>query len=92
MNSQFNITTWKHNSSVNADTSRQISQINPKYAYDFGAGDGYYGKLIKHLYPNCFVVGVEVEKSYNEKFSLNSYYDIVINETIVTLIESINHS
>ena len=69
------IHTCKHDNSVNNDTMRQISTIMPKKIVDFGAGDGFYGKLLKYLLPECCVVGVEIETSYPEKFGLANIYD-----------------
>lgn len=69
------IHTCKHNNSVNDDTMRQINVISPKKAVDFGAGDGFYGKLLKYLLPKCHTVGVEIEKSYPKKFGLMDIYD-----------------
>lgn len=72
------IYTRKHNNSVNDDTMRQINTIAPQKAIDFGVGDGFYGKLLKYLLPTCYTVGIEMEKSYIEKFGLMEIYDELI--------------
>ena len=84
--------TWKHNSAVNKDTARQIASIYPYFAYDFGAGDGFYGKLIRSVCPECATVGIEIEKSYLDKFKLNFHYDSVIMEDIRVFIDRADDS
>jgi len=84
------IQTWKHNTSVNRDTLRQIIMINPKTVVDVGAGDGFYCKLIKRFIPNCQVTAIEKNKIYPEKFNLASIYDSVINDDIVTAIKNLS--
>jgi SAM-dependent methyltransferase len=96
MNKKFNnlqfpsqIGTFKHNQSVNLDVLRQLLTIHPACVFDFGCGDGFYGKLVKLLYPDTFVTGIEIEKTYINEFKLNNIYDEVYNEDMTSVITSI---
>ena len=84
------IHTWKHNKCVNNDTMRQINKIAPKKVIDFGAGDGFYGKLLKYLSSTCYVTGIEMEPSYVERFGLNAIYDELIVSDLVYVIDTIS--
>jgi len=84
-----NIQTWKHNHTVNLDTYRQILMIRPKTFVDVGAGDGFYGKLIKRLFPECKTLAIEKNRVYSEQFELNKIYDKLWNEDIITAIDKL---
>ena len=92
MNLDFpeHINTCKHNNSVNDDTMRQINIIAPKKIVDFGAGDGFYGKLLKYLLPQCHTTGVEIEKSYPAEFGLVEIYDDLFVCSLEDFIDSIS--
>jgi len=83
------IQTWKHNHTVNLDTYRQILMIRPKTFVDVGAGDGFYGKLIKRLFPDCKTLAIEKNNVYPEQFELNKIYDELWNEDIITAINKL---
>ena len=85
------IQTWKHNSSVNLDTLRQIIMIQPRTFVDVGAGDGFYGKLVKRFFPICYAIAIEKNKAYLAKFNLASIYDKVIHDDIIEAIEKIDN-
>lgn len=84
------IQTWKHNKSVNDDTMRQMIEISPQKIIDFGAGDGFYSKLLKYLFSTCYVVGVEAESSYPKKFGLYDLYDELIIDRLENFIDRLN--
>ena len=86
------IHTWKHNGAVNEDTVRQTKMIAPQKAIDFGAGDGFYGKLVKYLFPECYIIGVEMETSYVGKFGLNGVYDLMVVGDLVKLLDKLGSS
>jgi len=82
-----NIKTWKHNSAVNEDTMRQLLELKPKQIVDVGAGDGFYGKLIKYCLPETFVCAVEKRKDYILQWKLEEIYNKVLNEDIIKAID-----
>ena len=61
--------------------------IRPSRVIDFGAGDGFYGKLLKYVNKQCYVLGVEKEASYIKKFRLKSIYDELIHEDLIKIID-----
>ena len=61
--------------------------IMPKTFVDVGAGDGFYGKLIKRTIPECKTLAIEKNNVYLEKFELNKIYDELWNEDIITAID-----
>lgn len=83
------IYTWKHNKSVGEDTMRQIKELSPNKVIDFGAGDGFYCKLLKYINPAIEVVGVEAESSYSEKFGLLELYDRLVIGNLENFINGI---
>lgn len=86
MNIPSYIHTWKHNSSVNDITVEQLLKIKPKNVFDVGAGDGFYGKLLKHLFNNVNVVGIEKNLIYVCEFGLYEIYDALMGDDIVNII------
>ena len=83
------IQTLKHNSAVNQITISEILQVNPTKIIDFGAGDGFYGKLMKFLLPECHRTGVEVNGDYVEKFGLTPCYDELIISNLVDVLDKL---
>ena len=54
-----------------------IKYLRPKRVLDVGAGAGKYGSMIRELYPDTYLIGIEVESSYISKFNLHSVYDVI---------------
>lgn len=90
MNWPDNLQTWKHNSAVNEDTMRQLEMLSPLTIIDVGAGDGFYGKLVKYLFPKSVVVGVEKRQSYVVDFNLGKIYDKIIVDDVINVIDSLS--
>jgi hypothetical protein len=85
------IHTWKHNSSVNEISSEQLSSLSEIVnIVDFGAGDGFWGKLSRYIFKESIITGVELEPSYIHKFNLEAVYDTIINDNILTVSETIS--
>lgn len=84
------IETLKHNKSVNEDTMRQLLELKPNKIVDVGAGDGFYGKLIKYLLPEAFVLAVEKRGDYISQWELDKIYDEVINDDIINVVDELN--
>ena len=70
--------TKKHNPWVNSFTMDQLKRFSPKIMYDIGCGDGYYGKLIKHIFPNTHVTGIDVNPKWTNYCKHLSEYDRVV--------------
>lgn len=86
-----NIKTWKHNPVINEDAYKIIKNIkNIKTVVDFGAGDGFWGKLCKYINSAYNITGVELESSYIEKNNLSQIYDRVINDSIVNVADKLS--
>lgn len=49
---------------------------------DVGSGAGKYGKMIRNIYPDANIIGVESDKSYIKEFSLRDIYSKVHHESI----------
>jgi len=79
--------TWKHNSWVNEFSINQIKDINPKIIYDVGVGDGYWGELVDFLLSNIKVFGVELNLRWVKDSIM--YYDDIIHDSIVNVIDNI---
>lgn len=65
-----------------------IKVIQPKTFFDFGAGAGKYGELVKSVAPFIKTIAVEIEQDYINKFSLKLKYDEVLNASVLDLINS----
>ena len=89
MNFPEYIQTYKHNNVVNVDTLRQITIASPKIFVDVGAGDGFYGKLIKYYDVSIQSYAVEKTEKYIEMFKLHDIYDIVYMDDIKNLINTL---
>lgn len=72
------IHTWKHNAVVDEDTLLTLKSLSFEKVVDVGCGDGFYGKLIKGLRDNVFVIGIEKNPIYKDKFELENFYDILL--------------
>ncbi|MEY2703235.1 MAG: hypothetical protein RLY43_1873 [Bacteroidota bacterium] len=84
------IQTYKHDSSVNEDCIRQINFVKScNSVFDIGAGDGFWGKLVKHLKPESCVIGIELCSEYIVNNHLNNYYNAIINESVVDISDKI---
>ena len=86
--------TTKHNPTVDEITLRQIVKICPSSVLDVGCGDGFYGSVVKQVFPFAYVAGMDLNPKwvdyckdlevYDEvfEFDLSTYdfgtYDLVI--------------
>jgi trans-aconitate methyltransferase len=73
--------TWKHNNWVNSYTIEQIKEIKPLVVYDAGVGDGFYGQLIRYMYPETpiHLVGIELNSKWlNHCQQLNIYTQLYL--------------
>src|SRR5438045_1152060 len=61
---------------------------NYKYYFDIGCGAGKYGKMIKKIKPNSFVLGIECEQSYIKKYETEKFYDELVNDKIENFIHA----
>lgn len=84
------IYTWKHNSSVNDITVKQLLRIKPKNVFDIGVGDGFYGKLLCYLFDDINVIGIEKNPIYIGEFDLKKVYNVIIIDDIMNVISKIN--
>lgn len=53
-----------------------------KTAIDFGAGAGYYGRMIKEIQPKIKTIAMEIWRPYIDRFRLKELYDEVIFDDI----------
>lgn len=51
-----------------------IEWISPRRALDVGCGAGKVGRMLRQHAPECVRVGIEIESSYVERFSLRELY------------------
>ncbi len=85
------ISTWKHNPCINNDAYKILSNLhNIKNIVDFGCGDGFWGKLSKYIFPNCFIEGVELERSYIINNKLDEIYDKIYNNDIIDMCDKLS--
>lgn len=54
---------------------------------DIGSGAGKYGKLIRNLFPDANIIGVEAEKKYIKEFKLKDTYNNIYHEYIENFID-----
>ncbi len=54
---------------------------------DIGSGAGKYGKIIRSIYPNANIIGIEADKSYIKEFKLKDLYSKVYHEYIEHFID-----
>jgi predicted TPR repeat methyltransferase len=50
--------------------------------FDVGCGAGKYGKMIKRINSNAYVVGIEADSEYIEKYGTREIYDELINDRV----------
>lgn len=65
---------------------KEISEYIKKRQYkkylDIGAGAGKYGKIIRNIIQGAYIEAIEGEKSYIDRFNLNSIYDKVYPDLV----------
>lgn len=54
---------------------------------DIGSGAGKYGKIIRNIFPDANIVGIEAEKSYIKEFKLKDIYTKIHHEYIERFID-----
>jgi hypothetical protein len=42
---------------------------------DVGAGAGKFGKMVKQILPNAYILGIEINRDYVDKYKLREKYD-----------------
>lgn len=85
-----NIHTWKHNNWVNTFTIDQLMRLSPVNVTDVGCGDGFYGKLLRHILPHTQITGIELNiRWYNHCLNLG-VYDTLHHTCIIDKISHIN--
>jgi len=70
--------TWKHNNWVNSFTVDQLSALKPQKVWDVGCGDGFYGKLVKHILPTASVSGIELNPRWASHCKKLNIYDKIL--------------
>lgn len=53
---------------------------------DIGSGAGKYGKIIKTIFPEANIIGIEADKSYINKFKLKDFYTKIYHDYIENFI------
>jgi len=66
---------------LNNVCAEHILKIKPLSVLDIGPGEGKYGKLVKSIYPDTVIDGVEPEWEWVGKFSLIKTYNELIHST-----------
>jgi len=65
---------------------KKIEKLIQKWGYssyfDIGIGAGKYGEIIKKIYPNAKLKGIEIDSEYINKFNLSEIYDEIIHGDI----------
>lgn len=46
---------------------------------DVGCGAGKYGRMIRALFPDSHITGIEVDEEYIEMFTLRQTYDVLVH-------------
>ena len=60
---------------------------HPEERYlDIGCGAGKYGKMLKSIHPDAYVVGIEADSEYIEKYGTRDIYDELINDRVENFI------
>jgi len=77
----------KHNKATNAFTLKFLNEMGqkkiPQTVVDVGAGDGFFGKLIKYLFPSAKVLGVELCDLFVKEYKLHEMYDVLVKGDIL---------
>jgi len=55
--------------------SRQIESIAPRRVIDVGPGSGTYGRIVRDVTTDAYLVGVEAWEPYINEFGLRAIYD-----------------
>jgi len=84
------VSTNKHNVFSNYHAHRQIRMIRPISATDVGTGDGYWGKALSLLCPECAVTGVELSSKWYDHSAPLGVYSTMINDTMVNAINQVS--
>ncbi len=53
---------------------------------DIGCGAGKYGKMLKRINPSAYVVGIEADNDYIEKYGTRDIYDELRNDRVENFI------
>ncbi|WP_211441778.1 class I SAM-dependent methyltransferase [Collimonas humicola] len=61
-------------SSFDEVTGALLGALAPERILDIGCGEGKYGRLARQVLPHAIVEGVEIERSYVERFGLQNIY------------------
>jgi hypothetical protein len=56
-----------------------IKMQNPRSVLDIGAGSGTYGKLMRQIVPDAYLIGIEAWEPYITRFKLDEIYDFGIH-------------
>jgi len=66
--------------------NKKIEKLMQKWGYvsyfDIGIGAGKYGEIIKKIYPNAKLKGIEIDSEYINKFNLSEIYDEITHGDI----------
>lgn len=69
---------------------KKIEKFIQKWGYisyfDIGVGAGKYGKIIRKIYPNAQLKGIEIDSDYINKFNLSETYNEIILGNIMNYI------
>ena len=80
----------KHNSCTNMSNLEHLKdmslRLSPKLVVDVGAGNGFFGKLIKYLFPEARTMGIELCADFMKEFKLHEIYDVVIRKNILDVL------
>jgi hypothetical protein len=68
-----------------------IKMQAPRSVLDIGAGSGTYGKLMRQIAPDAYLVGVEAWEPYIDRFKLTTLYDQVVCEDVLRFIDRPPH-
>lgn len=83
------ISTDKHNVFSNYHAHRQIRTINPLRVTDVGTGDGYWGKALRMLCPDCEITGIELSSKWYDHSASLGVYSTMINDTMANAISQV---
>jgi len=65
---------------------KKIEKLIQKWGYlsyfDIGIGAGKYGEIVKRIYTNAKLKGIEIDSEYINKFNISETYDEIIREDI----------
>jgi hypothetical protein len=64
-----------------------IKHQAPRSVLDIGAGSGTYGKLMRQIAPDAYLIGIEAWRPYVPRFKLHEVYDLVLCEDVIKLVD-----